>query len=1155
MLVGEALGAQEEIYGRPFVGDAGRKLNYVLHRARVNRKSLVITNTVRCRPPKNRKPSKKEMDACWPYLLHDILKYKPTVIVALGATASHVLMSAGETKAGKLLLAKQAGSWRGYPQEKTFTYTGKKKTFTHNCQVISTHHPSAALRNWALDDLLVFDFVTAKKLAGGECRFKDPDTKVNAVKTLTEVQALFKRLSRVNRFVVDLETTGLDPHKSEIMCIGFCCQAGEAHVLPLRVKGNKTYWSPTEQRYIKKHITTIFERSEIIGQNIKFDIKHLRKWLGIVDYNIAFDTMIAHSLIDENKPHNLTFLCQWFLNWEKYDAVMDDYKSSEGRKDVFKTWEVPDQSLWQYCGMDVDATYRLTKIFTKELNAQKLVKAFKNEMGLILPLADMEYRGIQIDTKKTNELIKKYTKEVVKIQKRLTKTASRYLKPAILEGEDADEIEFNANSPKQVAVLLKACGADLRRLTPTGQPSTNSIVIDKLALKKSAPGRIATQLKTLRLYANKYLGTYLHGRDGTKGFLQFLGSHDRVHPNYNIGLARTGRLSADDPAIQTLPRDGGMREMVIPDNPKNQKLIAVDYSKIELCVLAYLANDKVMCHELKSGVDLHTRMAVTVRLNRNPTDKEFEKIAPDISKNERTLAKCFHPDTEVLTKIGWKRILDLNEGEEIIQAMPLADGKVNLEWCVPTEVFTQPSKGKLIHLKNEGVDLRVTEDHRMLGWGESNWCVRTPHEFNYFRKWANAGSLIQRRPTKYDINFLRLCVAVQADGSYKCKQIIFGFTKKRKIHRMRELLRLVGSVGSKDYVESIQGKKRWVITYTLKGNLSYRIRRVLGETKSFPWSWLQLPPMHREAILDEARHWDSRRAENWTQYTYVNIDLQSANVLQAIAAVTGRKTRMHITVKDNPKHNDVYEVSIKDHSTSRGDHVETTYVSYNGKVACLSVPSSFVLVRDGGVPVICGQSVNFGVIYGVGAKSIADAKADAFPSNMPIVQRIEKVKQIIKTYFKKYEGVARYREMLIATWEAEGVLRAQLFKRKRRLTGIDWFNSKWGEEAEHVNVDYAHTKNEALNFEVQSTASAILTQATRQCYEGMKTAGIPEFRMLLSLHDALIFSCHKGYIDQAIEKIKQWMEITLPKKPNYKYSMPLKVDALVQDYWGQGEYD
>jgi DNA polymerase len=190
MLVGEALGAGEEEHGRPFVGDAGRKLNYCLGRAKLKRRSLLIGNAVRCRPPKNRKPRKSELVNCWPYLLRDILAGKPKVIVALGATAFEQLQ---RQPGKKYKLDSHKGRWRGFPIKQTYRYvTPKGKVFEHTCWLVGTFHPSAALSDWVLDDYIIRDLETAKALAAGKTPLTHPDTKVHVAKRLVEAGTLLR---------------------------------------------------------------------------------------------------------------------------------------------------------------------------------------------------------------------------------------------------------------------------------------------------------------------------------------------------------------------------------------------------------------------------------------------------------------------------------------------------------------------------------------------------------------------------------------------------------------------------------------------------------------------------------------------------------------------------------------------------------------------------------------------------------------------------------------------------------------------------------------------------------------------------------------------------------------------------------------------------
>jgi DNA polymerase-1 len=819
LLFGEALGAYEEELGRPFVGDSGRKLNYCLERAGLKRKRCRIANMVRCRPPKNKPPSKKQQEACWPYSLYDILRTRPKVIVALGAAASKRLLGGEQFGPDK---------WRGFYQRRTFRYWSGSKLLEHTCWIVPTYHPSAALHHWELDDLLVFDLEIARELAAGREPLKRPTTKVEVVRTLDQALALLRTLRRLRGFVIDLETTSLSPFKAKVMCIGFCWRSGHAIILPLYRKGPTAFWTRLQRRRILSELTEILEEAELYGQNVKFDLKHLRRLTGVRDFKVdgahGFDTMIAHHVLDENKPHNLTFLSQWFLRWQKYDAAMDPYKTDK----EFRTWEVPDEMLWRYCAFDVDATFQLRRILRKRLIKEKVVRAYKMEMDLILPLADVEFRGVTTDVDRIRQLSHKYRIEIAKHEKKITRHAIKLL------GREKG-LNFNPNSGPQLAELLKLAGAKLRKKTPTGKPSVDKYVTASLAQRKTRAGRIAKAITEQRR-VREYVYRYLDGRHGDGGFLSWVetsGGVNRIHSNYNIALVRTGRLSADDPPIQTLPRVGGIRSMFVPDH-RDHCLLSVDYEKLELCVMAWLANDHVMARELLAGIDLHIRMALTVRLGYDPTDELFEELFDSVEKDERAIAK----------------------------------------------------------------------------------------------------------------------------------------------------------------------------------------------------------------------------------------------------------------------------------------------------------------------------GVNFGIPYGRGAWAIAEANPESFPLDWDKKQREARVQKTIDAWLEKYWGIAEYRERQVRRMLKRGELRTEIFNRARRFQGLDWYNSRWGLETLHRDRDVGHLEREALNFEIQSIGSDVLTQATKRVFDGIRRSRIPGFRPIMSIHDSLVYNVHRRHADEASAKIVSWMETKLPQDKRHKYEMPLRVEVLRQDFYG-----
>lgn len=818
MLVGEALGANEERAGKPFVGDAGRKLTYLLSRARIKRKSLLITNSVRCRPPRNRTPKAEELEACWPYLLGEILVTKPEVVVTLGAVAQRQVL--GTTRS--------IDSWRGFPKSHTFvgcTRDGRK--VSHTCWVISTYHPSACLHNWMLDDRVVDDLVVAQQYADGTKHLKWPDTKYRVADTLVGVEELFTDLYKKRVVSVDTETTGLDVHTSDVLAVGFCATPGDAFILPLLGRYGKQIWQPEEKRYIIRLLTVFLENTTLIGQNLKFDVQFFRKLTGLADYTIAMDTMIAHRAIDENAPHNLTFLCQKYLGWLKYDELTKVVDGSS-----YAT--LPTNKLYQYLSYDVDGPLRLAVEFERLIDEEGVRRAYETDLGLIEPIADMEYRGIKIHRERISVLSEQYREKIRSTEKALDRIARKVLK------DDYKKVcrgaQFNPRSPIQLGEVLKrAAKGKMTKETPTGKVSTDKRVLAALAINaNSTPGKIAIGVKNLRLWGPKYVSQFLDGPDGRSGILSFVGTKDRVHTNYNLAKTRTGRLSNDDPPLQTYPRMGGIRSIIIPDTP-DHVLVAADYAKLELCVMAWLANDGVMCKELIEGQDLHSRMAITRRLGRDPTDEEFNELLDSVSKPERALAKA----------------------------------------------------------------------------------------------------------------------------------------------------------------------------------------------------------------------------------------------------------------------------------------------------------------------------TNFGIPYGISDYSIAEDNPSAFDSSMPMKKRVETVSEITRAYYEKYHMIRDFLQWCIEEAHERGYLVTWKYRRKRRLYGTRWFDSKWGIQTLMRDKDLGHLEREARNFPVQSLASDILGTATRKIWLASKKARLPGFRVVLSHHDALVACVRRDVADETEAFMRDQMETFLPKTKTNVYHMPIRVDVQKQEWWGQ----
>lgn len=504
------------------------------------------------------------------------------------------------------------------------------------------------------------------------------------------------------------------------------------------------------------------------------------------------------------------------------------------------------------------------------------------------------------------------------------------------------------------------CGATGLNISSVPTTPTGRVLCDRDALQESGDEQLESFAEIGE--NEKWYSTYLP--------LIRLGAVVPINAETNV-LVATGRCSYRKPNLQNLPRRGRIRETFVPR--LGRVLYTVDYGGLELVTLAqtclWWVGSSKMAEALNAGEDLHAKFGAAVL---NVPFEEFMRrleAKDKVAKNFRQMAKCFHPDTEILTPGGWKRIADLTMQDEVAAAIPGDDG-VRLEWQRPTALTQRPCPdGHLLHLKNEGMDLRVTEDHRMLVQRANGaYAVVTPREAGKARRWLNAG-VMPAGDVVIEEKLLRLAVAVQADGNYSDpgKQIKLGFSKERKILRMENLLKQfnAGDYCRAEYTNGKVAKK--TTQFTLRAGLSGRVKDLL-DAKQFPWWWLKLTQSCREVVLDEFRFWDGSRPANCRMAFFSSTLKQNVDVLQALASIAGRKTRAVWTPRVEPEHGCCkLTVRAPGCDGTRGENLEVVEVPYDGDVVCLSVPASFVLVRDGGVPVITGQCANFGMPGGLGA--------------------------------------------------------------------------------------------------------------------------------------------------------------------------------------------
>lgn len=422
------------------------------------------------------------------------------------------------------------------------------------------------------------------------------------IETAEQRASLRAELSVQKEFCFDTETTGLDTMTAELVCISFAFRSHEAYCVTLPADRPKA----TE---IVQEFRLVFGDEKIlkIGQNIKYDLSILKNY-GLEIRGPLFDTMIAHYLIQPEMRHNLDFLCEQYLNFQK--ITTDTLIGKKGTLQQSMR-QAPLDKLRDYACEDADLTLQLKQAIEKELNDSGTRRLFDEiEMPLIYVLADMELSGVNLNTSELNIYADILRKQIIEIEREIIQMA----------GE-----EFNVSSPKQLGVILfeKMKIDPNAKMTKTKQYSTAEETLEKLADKHPIVSKIL-EYRGLK----KLLSTYV------ETLPQLINPKTKkLHTSYNQAVAATGRLSSTNPNLQNIPiRDENGRELrkaFIPSDDQHTFLSA-DYSQIELRIMAALSQDQHMIEAFRNNQDIH---AITAsKIYKVP----LNEVTPDMRRKAKT---------------------------------------------------------------------------------------------------------------------------------------------------------------------------------------------------------------------------------------------------------------------------------------------------------------------------------------------------------------------------------------------------------------------------------------------------------------------------------------------------------------------------------------
>lgn len=946
---------------------------------------------------------------------------------------------------------------------------------------------------------------------------------------------------------LDIETTGLDRFRDEITSL----QIGYTDLTTGKYKRKFFDWQNTSMEFLLK-LLTFLKQAKLVTHNGKFDLLFLYVKTGI-ELNLWVDTLVLAHVCGEEDLGLKPLVKKYFLL--DYDIAIEAKKG-----------EITDTFMC-YALDDVLYPVKLMKIFKKKLNLYDLVKVYKHEMRAYRAYYEVEKNGVPISPRR-GEIAKKLIEEYMPYYERLITVAdinwnSTVQVASVLYGKKGNPVykekgEKLPNTYEVIEYLFTGeqivrgefdtrkeatqfkeeyladnnylYGIDVK-LKHNFKPVVIGYGVGLKVIEKTAKGVPSVSSDVLANYiGNPVVDDLLEYRRLTK-LETFIKSwekiqvDDRIYPSFNI-TARTGRTTCSNPNLQQIPQDKNVRNLI--EARHGWKILECDFSQVELRVASMFSGDANMQHAYNSGSDLHSK---TTELLFGDTSN----LSKQEQKRKRTQAKsCFSGDTEILTKNGFVEfkmydgitpVAQYNiETQEISYVDPLDFRMIpNQKVCVfeneNTSLKLTPNHECIIQVQNGKKYMKKVPFEELAGHGQSKYA------------WVNAGYYKYEKCWFIKDDVTRLIACFVADGSYSASktQIRFGFTKKRKIERFRNMVDRLGV----DYDEKVQGKLK--VTYFTISDFDYvcNMKRYCTADKTLlKPAMTELNPL---VYLEEASHWDGH-INHTNLITVSSTNRSTLDSMQIMAVQSGVRARLYKVKDERDNVSDtwtlLYNLNKKPLSRFESKDIDLrTHHNTNHNVYCVTVPEHNIVVRHNGKVSIQGNC-NFGFLYGMSAKTFVDY-AKSYGLNLSE----EDSEHLRNNFFEAYprllpwhEECKDYARKNGHTWSPIG--------RKRFLPDIN--SSNWSNRGQ--------AERQSVNSGVQGFASDMCISALSDIVFS-DVIDHERCKVLGSVHDAILFEIRDDYVEEVVPIVKEMMEhpsiidgIDIP--------IPIIADVEVHQAWG-----
>jgi uracil-DNA glycosylase family 4 len=724
----------DDYRGKLLSGDVVNKIDFLFEKAGLKRQDVYFTAAIKCKPKDDGDIKKKQIEACRKYLAAEILQVRPKMIIAAGKFAHWALTD-----------ITSLAEFRGHFGQFAMEVPTQSGPIVLKIPVMPTFSFGKSMFKWEYHDYIIHDLKKALNYLKNKGHTLTPVPSYKSVRSLSDLKEFYETMmdSSTTHVTTDLETTGFSFFKDRIINAGYCNNNDKIFIVPLLPYLDRSLvkkWTKQEIEHarqinlflksnsqkVKQVVQKVNSNTRIkfIAHNGKFDLNFAR-FHGMPYHDLYFDTLLADSIVDENKMHSLNIAAEYRgHDFGAYDTKLWPYTNKDEKKK--KSYQhVPVPLLEYYLSIDLYAAKCIYLDQVEELKKEDLLDYFLNQKMKALKLViETEFIGTRFNKKlilETHEILKAKINSLIERGRKVTGIA-----------------DLNLGSDIQVLNYFYSKKYPFKKLNIRETKRGHSV--DSETLKKFAKIEALAELpKIILTYKalTKLAGTYVAGKIDKVdqgeygGFLQHLDSNDRVHTSFNLWTPRTGRYSSNRPSLQVFPRPlkglPSIRNFIIPSvDPKTSEdwiLFEADYSALEINVVAVESKDKKLISELQNNIDMHSNNAVALgrELNWLPDGVDYEMILVGTGKAEEVLtakqieeaqarinklkepidfkelrnrSKCVHGSTRIPTSKGLLKIEDMVKNKD--------DG----DWLqiIDFDVATSHQKQKAIRINHKWVD-------------------------------------------------------------------------------------------------------------------------------------------------------------------------------------------------------------------------------------------------------------------------------------------------------------------------------------------------------------------------------------------------------------------------------------------------------------------